>query len=170
MLRLYKLYTHRILIYFIFVIRMFCDLICTCSPSSLITKIDWINLDRRRSKKEVSDKKHSIFSRIRMFWNNHDTTALHNSVRRDGVLFSLFSFFHNIKITRGSLLEKNMEIAKYFKESTDKLDGRVLNSFVSCSSTSSVLSDARQMNGVLEQQDRKKKREVLPEKVKKDVA
>ena len=63
-----------------------------------------------------------------------------------------------------------MEIAKYFKESNDKLDGRVLNSFVSCSSTSSVLSAARQMNGVLEQQDRKKKREVLPEKVKKDVA
>ena len=63
-----------------------------------------------------------------------------------------------------------MDIEKCFKKSTDKLDGRVLNSFVSCSSTSSVLSDARQMNGVLEQQDRKKKREVLPEKVKKDVA
>ena len=113
-------------------IRMFCNLIRTCSPSSLITKIDWFNLDRRRSKKDVSDKKHSIFSRIWMFWNNHDTTALHNSVRRDGVLFSLFSFFHNIKITRGSLLEKIMDIKKYFKKSNDKLDGRVLNSFVPC--------------------------------------
>ena len=64
-----------------------------------------------------------------------------------------------------------MDMEKYFKKSTDKLDGRVLNSFFfSCSSTSSVLSAARQMNSVLEQQDRKKKREVLPEKVKKDVA
>ena len=150
-------------------IRMFCNLIRTCSPSSLITKIDWINLDRRRSKKEVSDKKHSIFSRIRMFWNNHDTTALHNSVRRDGVLFSLFSFFHNIEITRGSLLEKNMDMTKYFKKSDDKLDGRVLNSFVPCSSTSSVLSAGREMNSVQEEQDRKKKRQVLPEKVKKDM-
>ena len=105
-LRLYKLHTHRILIYFIFVIGMFCDLIRTCSPSLLITKIDWINLDRRRSKKEVSDQKHSTFSRIRMFWNNHDTTALHISARQDGALFSLFSFFHNIEIIRGSLLEK----------------------------------------------------------------
>ena len=146
--RLYKLYTHRILIYFIFVIRMFCDLIWTCSPSSLITKIDWINLDRRRSKKEVSDKIHSIFSRIRMFWNNHDTTALHNSVRRDGVLFSLFSFFHNIEITRGSLLEKNMDITKYFKKSNDKLGGGVLDSFVPWFSTSSVLSAAREINSV----------------------
>ena len=63
-----------------------------------------------------------------------------------------------------------MEVAKYFKESNDKLDGRVLNSFVPCSSTSSVLSAAGEMNSVQEEQDHKKKRQVLPEKVKKDVA
>ena len=64
-----------------------------------------------------------------------------------------------------------MDITKYFKKSNDKLDGRVLNSFVPCSSTSSVLSAAREMNSVQEEQDRKKKRRhVLPEKVKKDVA
>ena len=148
-LRLYKLYTHHILIYLIFMIRMLC-LIRTCSPPSLITKIDWSNLDRRRSKKEVSDKKHSIFSRIRMFWNNHETIALRNSVRRDSALFSLFSFFHNIETTRGSLLEKNIDVPKwlYFIKSNDKLDDRVLNSLVPCSSTSSVLSAAREINSV----------------------
>ena len=62
-----------------------------------------------------------------------------------------------------------MDITKYFKKSNDKLDGRVLNSFVPCSSTSSVLSAGREMNSVQEEQDRKKKRQVLPEKVKKDV-
>ena len=157
MLHLYKLYTHHILICFIFMIQMFCNLICTCSPSLLITKIDWINLDRRKSKKEVSDKKHSIFSQIRKFWNNHNTTALNNSVRHDGVLFSLFSFFHNTEITRGWLLEKNMDITKYFKKSNDKLDSHVLNSFVPCSSTSSVLSAAREMNSVQGEQVHKKK-------------
>ena len=63
-----------------------------------------------------------------------------------------------------------MYIKKYFKKSNDKLDGRVLNSFVPCSFTSSVLSAAREMNSVQEEQDRKKKRHVLPEKIKKDVA
>ena len=63
-----------------------------------------------------------------------------------------------------------MDITKYFKKSNDKLDGRVLNSFVPCSSTSSVLSAAREMNRVQEEQDWKKKIQVLPEKVKKDVA
>ena len=63
-----------------------------------------------------------------------------------------------------------MDIAKYFKKSNDKLDGRVLNSFVSCSSNSSVLLAAREINSVQDEQDRKKKRQVLPEKVKKDVA
>ena len=62
-----------------------------------------------------------------------------------------------------------MDMTKYFKKSDDKLDGRVLNSFVPCSSTSSVLSAAREMNSVQEEQDREKKRQVLPEKVKKDV-
>ena len=157
MLHLYKLYTHHILIYFIFMIQMFCNLICTCSPSLLITKIDWINLDRRKSKKEVSDKKHSIFSQIRKFWNNHNTTALNNSVRHDGVLFSLFSFFHNTEITRGWLLEKNMEITKYFKKSNDKLDSHVLNSFAPCSSTSSVIWAASKMNSVQGEQVHKKK-------------
>ena len=61
-----------------------------------------------------------------------------------------------------------MDITKYFKKSNDKLDGRVLNSFVPCSSTSSVLSAAREMNSVQEEQDRKKKRQSLPKKVKKD--
>ena len=150
-LRLYKPYTHHMLICFICMIRMFCNLIRTCSSSSLITKIDWIKFDIRRSMKEVSDKKHSIFSRIQMFWNNHDTSALHNSVWQDGVLFSLFSFFHNIKMTRESLLEKNMDITKYLKKSNDKLDDRVLNFFVPCSSTSSVLLAARQMNSVPEE-------------------
>ena len=63
-----------------------------------------------------------------------------------------------------------MDITKYFKKSNDKLDGRVLSSFVPCSSTSSVLSAAREMNRVQEEQDWKKKIQVLPEKVKKDVA
>ena len=63
-----------------------------------------------------------------------------------------------------------MDIRKYFKKSNDKLYGRVLNSFVPCPSTSSVLSAARKMNSVQEEQDWKKKRQVLPEKVKKDVA
>ena len=62
-----------------------------------------------------------------------------------------------------------MDITKYFKKSSDKLDDRVLNSFVPCSPTSSVLSVAREMNSE-EEQDRKKKRKVLPEKDKKDVA
>ena len=66
--------------------------------------------------KEVSDKKHSIFSRIQMFWNNHDTSALHNSVWQDGVLFSLFSVFHNIKMTRESLLEKKYGYNKIFQK------------------------------------------------------
>ena len=61
-----------------------------------------------------------------------------------------------------------MDITKYFKKSDDKLDGCVLNSFVPCSSTSSVLSAAREMNSVQEEQDRKKKRQSLPKKVKKD--
>ena len=63
-----------------------------------------------------------------------------------------------------------MDITKYFTKSNDKLDGRVLNSFVPCSSTSSVLSAVGEMNSVQEEQDHKKKRQVLPEKVKKDVA
>ena len=41
-----------------------------------------------------------------------------------------------------------MDITKYFKKSNDKLDRRVLNSFVPCSSTSSVLSAAGEMNSV----------------------
>ena len=90
-------------------------------------------------------------------------------MRRDGSLFSLFSFFLNIEITRGSFLEKNMDIKKYFKKSNNKLDGRVLSSFVPCSSTSSVLSAARELNSVQEEQDRKKKRQVLLEKIKKGV-
>ena len=61
-------------------------------------------------------------------------------------------------MTRESLLEKNMDITKYFKKSNDKLDGRVLNFFVPCSSTSSVLLAAREMNSVPEEQDRKKKK------------
>ena len=63
-----------------------------------------------------------------------------------------------------------MDIKKYFKKSNDKLDGCVLNFFVPCSSTSSVLSAAREINSVQEEQDQKKKRQVLHEKVKKDVA
>ena len=48
-----------------------------------------------------------------------------------------------------------MDITKYLKKSNDKLDDRVLNFFVPCSSTSSVLLAARQMNSVPEEQDRK---------------
>ena len=58
-----------------------------------------------------------------------------------------------------------MDITKYFTKSNDKLDGRVLNSFVPCSSTSSVPSAAREMNSVQEEQERKKKRQVLPEQL-----
>ena len=58
---------------------------------------------------------------------------------------------------------------KYFKNSNDKLDGRVLNSFVPCCSTSAVLSAARDMNSVQEEQGRKKKRQILPKKVKKNM-
>ena len=98
-------------------------------------------------------------------------TPLHCTILCDEMVFCLFvQFLHNIEITRGSLLEKNMDIAKYFKKSNDKLDGRELNCFVTCSSTSPGLSAAREMNSVQEEQDRKKKRLVLPEKVKKDVA
>ena len=147
---------------------MFCNLIRTCSPSSLITKIDWINLDRRESTKEVSNKKYSIFSRIQMLWNNHDTTALHNSVRRDDVL--TFWRFHNIEITRGSLLEKDMDITKYFKKSNDKLDDSVLNSFVPCFfyffSALSCKRDEQSTRGAILQ----KEKTISPEKVKKDVA
>ena len=63
-----------------------------------------------------------------------------------------------------------MDITKYFKKLNDKLDCCVLNSFVPCSSTSLVSSVAREMNSVQEKQDRKKKRQVLPEKVKSDMA
>ena len=63
-----------------------------------------------------------------------------------------------------------MDITKYFKKSNDKLDDHVLNSFVPCSSTSSVLSAARETNSVQEEQDRKKIRQFLPENVKKNVA
>ena len=149
---------------------IFCNLICTCSASSLVTEIDWIDLDRRRSKKEVSDKEHSIFLWTLMYWKGHDTTALHDSVWRDSILFSLFVFFRNIEITRRSPLEKNMDITKYFKKSNNQLNGHLLNSFVPWSSNSSVLSAARKMKSVQEEQDRKKKRQVLPEMIKKDVA
>ena len=57
--------------------------------------------------------------------------------------------------TRESLLEKNMDRTKYFKKLNDKLDGRVLNSFVPCPSTSSVLSAAREINTAQKEQDRK---------------
>ena len=50
-----------------------------------------------------------------------------------------------------------MDITKYFKKSNDKLDSHVLNSFVPCSSTSSVLSAAREMNSVQGEQVHKKK-------------
>ena len=63
-----------------------------------------------------------------------------------------------------------MDITKYFKKSNNQLNSHVLNSFVPRSSTSSVLSAARKMNNVQEEQDRKKKRQVLPEMIKKDVA
>ena len=69
-----------------------------------------------------------------------------------------------------------MDITKYFKKSNDKLDDRVLNFFVPCSSTSSVLLPARQMNSVPEEQEqdrkkkKKKKKKVLTKWVKKDVA
>ena len=143
MLHLYKLYTQHILISFIFMIWMFCNLICTCSLLLLITKIDWIHLDRRRSKKEVSDKKTFDF-----FWNSNVLKrSWHHCIAQFCVMRWCFVFFvqflHNIEITWESLLEKNMEITKYFKKSNDKLDGCVLNSFVPCSSTSSVLSAAR---------------------------
>ena len=62
-----------------------------------------------------------------------------------------------------------MDITEYFIKSKAKLDGRV-QSFVPCSSTSSVLSATREMNRVQEEQDREKKRQVLPEKVKKNMA
>ena len=63
-----------------------------------------------------------------------------------------------------------MDITKYFKKSNDKLNGHVLNYFVPCSSTPSVLSAAREMNSVQEEQNCKKKRQLLPKKVKKDMA
>ena len=63
-----------------------------------------------------------------------------------------------------------MDKNKIFKKSNDKLDGHVVNPFVPRSSTSSVLSAARKMNSVQEEQGRKKKRQVLSEMVIKDVA
>ena len=63
-----------------------------------------------------------------------------------------------------------MGITKYFKNWNDKLDSRLLNSFVLCSSISSELSAARETNSVQEEQDCQKKRQILYEKFKKDVA
>ena len=63
-----------------------------------------------------------------------------------------------------------MDITKYLEKSNDKLDGHVLNFFVPCSYISSVLSAAKKIKRVQEEQDGKKKRQVLPEMVKKDVA
>ena len=76
-----------------------------------------------------------------------------------------FCFLCSVSFTRSKLHEDD-----FWKKSNDKLDCRVLNSFAPCSSTSSVFSAAREMNNVQEEQDRKKKRQVLHEKVKKDVA
>ena len=83
-------------------------------------------------------------------------------------MFSLFSFFHNIEITRKSLLEKKMDITKYFKKSNDKLDGRAPNLLFHALPLLQCFL-LQEMNSVQEEQDRKRK-EVLPEKVKKDVA
>ena len=59
-----------------------------------------------------------------------------------------------------------MDITKYFGKSTnDKLDGRALNISIQGSSSSSVLSAAREVKSLQEQQEKKNKRQVLPENI-----
>ena len=63
-----------------------------------------------------------------------------------------------------------MDIMKYFGKSTnDKLDGRALNISIQGSSSSSLFSATRELNSLREQQEQKKK-QVLPENIKKEIA
>lgn len=64
-----------------------------------------------------------------------------------------------------------MDITKYFcRTSNDKLDGRPLNVSVPGASPSSTLCAARELNELQEQKEVKTKRQVLPGKIKKEVA
>ena len=65
----------------------------------------------------------------------------------------------------------DMDITKCFgKSMIDDLDGSALNISIQGSSSSSVLSAARELNSLQEQQEQKKKRQVLPENIKKEIA
>ena len=154
----------------IFLIRMFCNLIRTCSLSSLLTKIDWINLDRRRSEKEVSDKKTSnLFSNsnvLKQSW--HDCIAQFCVTIWCFVFFVQFLLQHwnYTRITSG----KNMDITKYFEKV--KWEAGLLCTKLFCSmlfhffSSLSCKRDKQCARGTRLQ----KKKNVLPEKVKKDMA
>ena len=62
-----------------------------------------------------------------------------------------------------------MDITKFFLPTeNDKLDGRALNSSKFEASTSSQTSAGRELNNLQEKEQVKKKRQVLPEKIKKE--
>lgn len=64
-----------------------------------------------------------------------------------------------------------MDIMKYFRRSaSDKLDdGRAQNIPIQDSISFSLISAARELNSFQEQREQKKKRQVLPENVKKEI-
>ena len=65
----------------------------------------------------------------------------------------------------------DMDLRKYFgKSANDKLDGRTWNISIQSSSPSSILSAARELNSIQEQQEQKKKRQVLPKYITKEIA
>ena len=63
-----------------------------------------------------------------------------------------------------------MDITKYFLKANEKLDGRPLNVSIPGSSSASILSASRELNELEEKKETKSKRQILPEKVKKEVA
>ena len=64
-----------------------------------------------------------------------------------------------------------MDITKYFLQaSKDKLDGRPLNVSIPGCSSATTLSAARELNELQQEKDTKNKRQILPEKIKKEVA
>eukprot|EP00794_Sanderia_malayensis_P010317 gene10317-11388_t len=79
--------------------------------------------------------------------------------------------FPELFLLESGLQKISMDVTKYFTKTTnDKMDGRALNASIPGSSSSSVLSAARELNTLQEKQEEKKKRQVLPEKIKKEVA
>ena len=64
-----------------------------------------------------------------------------------------------------------MDIRKYLQVGeSDKLDGRAMNASIPGCSLSSQINAARELNILQEKEQQKKKRQVLPETIKKSVA